>query len=272
MVLNVQIDLSEVNKLLKDTMPKVAKNATVATLTDAAWYGNTKIKQAMKEKFKGGATNFSLKAFKVERATTGKFESSVGLRVDGQGKGGLYNEVLEHLFHGGNRAYKNMERAFYRLGVLNSGYIMVPGAGCKLDGFGNPAPSFITQLISYFGGFSEQGYRANMKDKRKKSLAKYGKTERGYKIINGVVYFISRGPGNWFGGRSWAQGRTQHLPAGIWRKTGMYGVKVQPVFLFVRRGGYQQIINLEDIAQQTQKQMLKTWDKELKIGFEKNRG
>lgn len=271
MKITASIDLKEVTKLLGDT-PNTIRTAARNTLNDSAFYGRDRVYDKMRSAFKGGATPFSLRSFRVDKADKENLVASVGLRVDGAGKGGLYNEVLEHLFHGGNRVYKKMERAFYRLGVLNSGYIMVPGAGCPLDGFGNPAPSFITQLISYFGGFSEQGYRANMKDKRKKSLAKYGKTERGYKIINGIVYFISRGPGNWFGGRSWAQGRTQHLPAGIWRKTGMYGVKVQPVFLFVRRGGYQQIINLEDIAQQTQKQMLKTWGKELKIGFEKKRG
>lgn len=272
MVLNVKIDLSEVNKLLKDTMPKVAKNATVATLTDAAWYGNTKIKQAMKEKFKGGATNFSLKAFKVERATTGKFESSVGLRVDGQGKGGLYNEVLEHLFHGGNRAYKNMERAFKRIGLLTNGDIIVPGAGCPLDSFGNPRSGFVTQIISYFAGFSEQGYKANMTPENKRNLAKYKTTKRGYQSIGGAVYFVSRGKGNWFGARSWRSGRSQHLPPGIWKKKGIHGAKLQPVFMFVKRGTYKQIISLDDIADQISQKMPKIWQEQLAIAHKKETG
>ena len=271
MKLDVTIDLSEVQKMLSD-MPNTVRTAARNTLNDGAFFARDRVYDKMREKFKGGPTPYSLRAFKVDKADKQTLQASTGLRVDGAGKGGLYEKVLGHLFTGGSREYKRMEGAFYRLGVLNVGYAMVPAAGCPLDAFGNPKPSFITQLISYFGGFSEQGYRANMTDKRKRSLAKAGKTESGYKTINGVVYFISRGPGNWFGARSWKQGKYQHLPPGIWSKTGMYGVKVQPVFLFAKRGNYKQIINLEEIKDLTQEQLIKIFEREIAVGYKKNRG
>ena len=271
MKLDVTIDLSEVQKMLSD-MPNTVRTAARNTLNDGAFFARDRVYDKMREKFKGGPTPYSLRAFKVDKADKQTLQASTGLRVDGAGKGGLYEKVLGHLFTGGSREYKRMEGAFYRLGLLNAGYAMVPAAGCPLDAFGNPKPSFITQLISYFGGFSEQGYRANMTDKRKRSLAKAGKTESGYKTINGVVYFISRGPGNWFGARSWQQGKYQHLPAGIWQKTGIHGVKVQPVFLFAKRGNYKQIINLEEIKDLTQEQLIKIFEREIAVGYQKNRG
>jgi hypothetical protein len=274
MKLDVTIDLSEVQKMLSD-MPNTVRTAARNTLNDGAFFARDRVYDKMREKFKGGPTPYSLRAFKVDKADKQTLQASTGLRVDGPGKGGYYEKVLGHLFKGGSREYKRMEGAFYRLGVLNTGYAMVPAAGCPLDAFGNPKPSFITQLISYFGGFSEQGYRANMTDKRKRSLAKISylnAEKRKSPIINGVVYFISRGPGNWFGARSWQQGKYQHLPAGIWQKTGIHGVKVQPVFLFAKRGNYKQIINLEEIKDLTQEQLIKIFEREIAVGYQKNRG
>ncbi len=81
-----------------------------------------------------------------------------------------------------------------------------------------------------------------MSDKRRDKLAKRSKS--GYKKIRGVEYFISRGPGTWFG-------RPQHLPAGIWAKTGTHGVVVAPIFLFVKAGQWGKAIDIESIARAT---------------------
>lgn len=108
-----------------------------------------------------------------------------------------------------------------------------------LDNFGNPKPSLIVKLIAYFNAFGEQGYRANMTDKRRERLAK----KSGNKI-GGVVYFISRGKGMWYG-------RQQHLAAGIWAKRGTHGVDIAPVFLFVKKGSYRQVIDLSSIGEST---------------------
>ena len=246
-MLTVNVDLSQVKKLFKDA-PGKARAISARILTSAAFDINAEIKTTMQRTFRGGATPYSLRAFNVIKATPESLESRVSLRTDSPGKGTPYNRALEHLFSGGSRAWKRMEGAFVNKGLVARGYAIVPAAGCPLDAFGNVPASFIRQIMSYFGTFGEQGYRANMTDKRKRSLAKYGKTESGYKTINGAVYFLSKGPGNWYGARSWQQGRSQHLAYGIWKKSGIHGVKVQPVFLFVKQGTYGKVIDLAQIV------------------------
>lgn len=252
MDLTVNVDLSQVMERLK-AAPEKARKISAKILTSAAFDINANIKEAMQKTFKGGATPFTLRSFNVTKASEDTLESRVSLRTDTPGKGTAYNKALGHLFDGGNRAWKRAEGAFLKIGVLPPGYIMVPGAGCPLDQFGNAPSSFIRQLLSYFGAAElKSGARANMTDKRKAKLANVGKTESGYKTINGVVYFISRGKGNWFGGQSWKNGREQHLPMGIWKKSGIHGVKVEPVFLFVRQGTYSKVIDLSQIVKDYQ--------------------
>ncbi len=196
-------------------------------------------------------TSYTTKqAIQVLPATKETLSTRVGLGVkyDAPSKGTPYAKAIGHLFTGGERSFKKMEGAFLRLGVLPPGWIMVPGKACPLDGYGNISRGFIVQLISYFNAFAEQGYKANMSDKKRGKIEKRGLSEGGYKTINGVAYFISRGKGNWFGGRSWKNGRTQSLPPGIWAKSGVHGVSVKPIIMFVRMGNWTQRIDLDRIA------------------------
>lgn len=245
--LEVKIDMSKVKQMF-DKVPGKAKVISAKILTSAAFDVNAEIKDAMKKTFSGGPTPYSLRAFSVTKATPDSLVSRVSLRMDSPGKGTPYNIALEHLFSGGNRHWKRMEGAFLKTGYLPPGYSMVPGSGCPLDQHGNAPASFVRQLLSYLGAAEiNAGYRANMTQKKKDKLANIGRTEGGSKTINGVVYFISRGKGTWFGARSWQNGRIQHLPMGIWKKSGIHGIKIEPVFLFVRRGNYKKIIDLEQV-------------------------
>jgi hypothetical protein len=226
-------------------MNKQVRQAASGALNDLAFDANAEIKRQMQSKFKGGATRYSLAAFKVEKAKPDRLTATVALRTDSPGKSRSYDKVLGHLFTGGSRRWKRMEGAFRNIGVLPSGYIMTVPRDASwanpLDSFGNPKASFIVQLISYFNAAGEQGYKSNMTDKRRDSIAKRGKSESGYRTINGVVYFISRGHGMWFG-------RQQRLAAGIWAKRGIHGSDIAPVFLFVRTGAYGKIIDLDAIG------------------------
>jgi hypothetical protein len=244
-VIKVSIDSRGTLAMLAG-MGKQVRAAAVGALNDLAFEANAEIKKQMQAKFKGGATRYTLAAFKVKKATPENLTAIVSLRTDSPGKSRPYDKVLGHLFTGGTRRWKRMEGAFLRIGVLPAGYMMTVPRDASwanpLDSYGNPRPSFITQLISYFGAFGEQGFRANMTDKRKNKLANRGVTESGYKTINGVIYFISRGPGMWYG-------RRQHMAAGIWAKRGTHGSEVAPVFLFVeRKKEYRKVIDLDAIG------------------------
>lgn len=239
-VIRVGITGIESVKAMLAGKQRAVRAAAVGAINDLAFEANAEIKRQMQAKFKGGATRYSLAAFKVERATPENLAAVVGLRADSPGKSRPYDKVLGHLFTGGTRRWKRMEGAFRNIGVLPSGYIMTVPRNVSwanpLDSFGNPKASLIVQLISYFNAAGEQGYRANMTDKRRKAI---GKRKAG--VIRGVEYFISRGPGMWYG-------RQQRLAAGIWAKRGTHGSDVAPVFLFVRAGAYGKVIDLDAIG------------------------
>lgn len=220
-----------------------ALNVAARTIVDGG------IKKEMRERFKGGATAYSQRAFRIVFATREKLEARVELRTDAPSKGTPWDKALAHLFTGGTRAFKKMEGAFRRIGVLPDGFMVVPGDACPLDSFGNPPVAFIRMLLSYLQAAElTLGYKANMTQKKREKMAEIGRSERGYKSINGVVYFVSRGPGVYFNaGRNH---KRQHLPAGVWEKSGIHGAEVRPVFLFVRAGTWGRMIDLKRIADQ----------------------
>lgn len=223
-------------------MGKQVRYAASRALNNVAFAANAEIKDEMKRTFKGGAMPYTLSAFRVTKATRENLTATVALRSDSGGKARSYDVTLKHLFTGGTRTWKGMEGAFRRLGVLPPGFMIVPGSACPLDGYGNPPRALIVQLISYFNAFGEQGYRANMSDKRRGRMEKIGRTASGYKTIGGVQYFVSRGRGMWYG-------RQQTLPAGIWAKSGIHGSDIKPLFMFVRTGRWRRFIDLQRIGQ-----------------------
>jgi hypothetical protein len=260
-------NVAEVRRAMEAERKRV-KAAALGALDDVAFQARRDVQIEMRRRF-DRPTPFTLNAVAVQttrrtaeiRATVreamGVTQSGAAAYVflrDPGGKAVNPNSVLQAEIEGGRRNDKRMERALQRLGVLNSGWQVVPASGLppeKLDGYGNVRGSFIVQLISYFQGFGEQGYRANMTDKRKAQLAKRGRTARGFVEVRGVEYFISRGPGTWFGRGSWKRGREQHLAPGIWSRSGLHGTNIKPVFMFVRRPVYRSVLPFEQIVQDT---------------------
>ncbi|CAN5650532.1 hypothetical protein BH10PSE18_BH10PSE18_15120 [soil metagenome] len=167
----------------------------------------------------------------VDRAKS-ELRAEVGFRYPG-GKAVPPDKVLAAEIAGGTRRSKRAEVALRRVGLLPDGYFMVPGRGIPataIDAYGNIKGTFIGQLLSYFQARGEQGYSSNMTAKRKRTLAKFGRTAGGFKVINGVQYFVSFG--------KLRGGRDKHLAAGIWSRTGIHGVIVKPVIMFVRQPRY----------------------------------
>lgn len=220
---------------------KQSRFAMIKTLTQLAYRAQGKIKSEMAAKF-DRPTPFTLNSLFVQGATRDKLAAKVGLKNMMLAKSaGPASETIGHQFVGGARKFKRSEGAFRRIGMLRDGEIIVPGASAELDAFGNIKRGFMIKLIAYFRAFGEQGYRANTTDKRRKSLAKVGKSENGYKTINGVVYFYSPGKGR-------ANGKTSHLARGIWQRTGIHGVGISPVLLFVQAKPYRQRVNIGPIG------------------------
>ena len=154
-------------------------------------------------------------------------------------------DVLQAQEFGGRRRDKRSEVILRRAGILPSGMQTAipktpyPGSD---DGRGNLRGPFLVQLISYLQAFGEQGYRANMTDKRRARLRNQQgigsiAAKKVYKTTLGRRYFVSYG-----------RVRSQHLPPGIWAASGTHDVDVKPVVMFVRAGTYQPRIDMDRVA------------------------
>ena len=238
--------------LAKTQVPYASRLALNRVMSDVLKESRQQLARALDR-----PTPYALRAFMGIPATKSIPYAEVKLRQDAPSKGTPWANVIGHHHDGGDRPYKKIEGAFLRLGVLNRGWIIVPGSAAPLDGYGNVPVAFQRTLISYFKGFSEQGFRANMNDKRKAKMADK-RYHMGALRTNGVEYFISRGRGQWFGGGSWQRGMVQHLAPGIYSRTSIHGCDIKPVLMFVRKGRYRKRIDLPKFTEEVVNQRFNT--------------
>jgi hypothetical protein len=268
--INVKANLAPVLlqiNTVKRQLPFVAARA----LTVTAQAARTRAITEMEQRFDRPKPYTTRQAMQVRKASKESLTAEVGIGVeyDAPSKGTPYEKVLAHHFAGGQRRFTKFEGALRRAGLIGSGEIVVPGGAAPLDPFGNLSQGTIVKLMSVLRLFTEQGYSANetsqgkaKREKVRQRRRKGGgfdyevktsngkKVRRNYVEIGGKVYFVSKGPGGgsgWQGG-TWHSGRRQHLAAGIWEKTGIHGVDVKPLVMFVRAGSYAQRFDLKAIV------------------------
>ena len=246
--LNVtMLNVDAVSQLLRDMAGPKARGAYAKALNDAGFHVRKTMQDEMRSKF-DRVTPYMERSPFVRRATADKLEVSIEPTYMG-GKGVDPQKILQAQSFGGRRRDKRSEAALRRVGILPNGYQTAiprdpyPGSD---DGRGNLKGSFLVQIISYFQAFGEQGYRANMTDKRKRNLRKqqgigYIATKKVYKTTLGVRYFVSYGRMRDTG--------TRHLPAGIWAASGVHDVTLKPVLMFVPSGSYQPRLSMDDVNQ-----------------------
>lgn len=204
-------------------------------------------------------TPWTMRGFRLWPATKARLRAEVDFR-DSFGKGSHARDYLSPQVFGGARKLKAFERSLDRVGLLPSGYAAVPGEAAKIDSYGNMHRGQIVQVLSYMRAFSEQGSKANITDKRKASLA------RGSKSNRGIAYFVGR-PGN---------GR---LPLGIWQRThfGALGTSIRPLVIFVKSPTYRIRFNVPGIAnrvaaQRFEANMAKAWKEAMRTAIPKSQG
>ncbi len=229
-------------------MARQQRFAAVGAINEVLFQARAELQAEMQRQFPT-VTPYVRRSVVVQRADKDKVHGLVQIDPLGAGGKGIPPEkVMAAEVYGGRRRAKRFEVAFQRAGLLPQGFGMVPARDLPRDAYGNVRPSFVVQLISYFRAFSEQGYRANMTDKRRRQLARRDRNERGFSRIRGVEYFVSRGRGEFTGRGSWRGGQQQHLPAGIWARSGIHGSDVRPVFLFVPLPRYPARYRFHEVA------------------------
>lgn len=245
MKINLQIQgLDKVQATLRKLTGNAIKEATVKAINDTAFQVRKEMQREMGQVF-DRPTPYIVRSVQVQQATVDKPLAIVAPTYMG-GKGVDPQKVLAAEVAGGARHLKRSERALQAVGVLPGGYFTAiprdpfPGSD---DGRGNLRGPFLVQLLSYFKAFGEQGYKANMTDKRKAKINNIGTNASGHKSINGVVYFVTLG-----GMRS---GPGQHLAPGIWAKSGTHGVNVRPVLMFIKSPAYQSRLSADSIVKRS---------------------
>lgn len=229
------------------SLPRQVRFAAAGAINDVLFEARLAEQRAIRDVF-DRPTPYVVNSVLVRPASADKLAGEVYIDFWGRGKGVPPEKVLAAQVFGGRRRAKRAEVALQRAGLLPQGFGMVPGAAAPLDAYGNVRGPFIVQLLAYFRAFGEQGYRANMTDKRRRQLARRGTTDRGFATVQGVEYFVSRGRGETRGRGAWKNGQMQHLPRGIWARSGLHGSTVKPVFLFVPLPTYWRRLDFERTA------------------------
>lgn len=240
------INQAELLRQLHGLTGEQAARAYAKALNDTGF----EIRRAMQDEMRAvfdKPTDYILRSPRVRMAKPDKLSVTIEPAYMG-GKGVDPQKILDAQAWGGRRRDKRSEVALRRAGILPVGYQTAipstPYAGSD-DGRGNLRGAFLVQLISYFQAFGEQGYRANMTDKRKRSIHKGGKRATGRRYF--VSYGAMRG-----GARMTAKGepdvRAQHLAPGIWAASGTGGADVRPVLMFVKQGNYTPRLDMDKVA------------------------
>lgn len=192
-------------------------------------------------------TRWTLGAMKVK--PTNKFEVQVGI-LD---PNGYYKRAASYLgtqVSGGQRRLKAMEKSLQSRGLMPPGWFAVPGECAKMDAYGNMSVGQIRQILSWFDAAENwAGSTQNMgvagRDKRRKGIKKYGST--------GFEYFIV------------LPGRQRKIKQpGIYQRffiraggSGVSGIAIKPVLIYVKGARYQARFNFEKVARDTANAMMK---------------
>jgi len=184
-------------------------------------------------------TKYTMSSLYVKRATKQKPEARVWVKDSDQP-----NHYLLPQIYGGNRPLKRLEVLLVRIGAMRSGERAVPGAGARLDAYGNMSRGQIQQILGQLKAFYLAGASQNATGS-KRSRAKRAKE----------AYFVSTGVGTHpYGSHSWLNGRhSQHLPRGVWSRNdfGAWGSAIKPVLIFVGSAKYRRRFEFFEVSDRT---------------------
>ncbi len=200
--------------------------ATARAITVTAHDVNKAITAELQARIQGGATPYTLRAFKVAPATKNNLAAVIALKTPGQSAGTPYEQSIAHLFHGGVRRFKRLEGLLIARGILPDGLQIVPGPALQLDSRGNARQTDLREMLGIL-----TAYRRNLKIFRRSGR---GKT------LKEIGFFIVRA----------GSIAARHLHPGIYRRleSGPGPSHIEPWFLFVRPGNYDQKFDLDQIA------------------------
>lgn len=133
---------------------------------------------------------------------------------------------------GGTRRLKGMEVALRMAGLLPAGWFAVPGAGARLDGYGNVSAGQVIQVLSQLRLQIVGGFNRSMTGGRSAINAQ--------KRAGGRFFVLPPGGGK---------------QPGVYQRE-FYGRNVTPVFIFVRSVRYSPRYRFDQITERTSARVL----------------
>lgn len=225
--MHIKVKLEGFDKVLAQLngAAKQVNFAASRALNTTAFAINNRLKKEMASTFKGGATDYTLRAFEVEKADKSNLSAEVRLRTDSKGAALPYNKALAHLFTGGRRRFKLLEGWLRARRLLPSGLTIAPGSGMPLDRYGNMRKEALREMLGVIGT-------------QRPNLRVYQKTGKG-KAQKAVGYFVVL-PGD----------KTKKHP-GIYKRveTGTSSAVLAMVF-YVDPVNYRKFINLDKLGRE----------------------
>jgi len=164
-------------------------------------------------------TPFTRRALRLYPATKSNLTATVMWREDAR-------NWLGPQVHGGQRRMKALEKALHAAGHLPAGWLVMPGAGARIDSFGNMDRGQVIQVLSQMRITMTAGHTRNMSFDKRKAIAAQRKA--------GGRFFVIKPEDN----------RGQ---PGVYQRE-FSGRNVTPVVIFVRTASYRVRLPMQDIA------------------------
>jgi len=221
----VKTDISEglrfLDQRVQRQVPFAAKNA----LNQVATLGKAAVVKDMSVRF-DRPTPFTLRSLYIKYATTASLKAMVYVKDRELAKSKPLAESIGHEFSGGTRIRKRLEYWLTSAGYISSNEFVVPGAGAKLDAYGNMTRGQIQQILSQLRAGPDAAAFSSDSKRSKSKVARAGE------------YFWSYGS---------TRGHNGNLTRGVWhRKSG--GRYLKPVLLVIGRPSYRRRIDMDRIV------------------------
>jgi hypothetical protein len=212
--LSMQSNIAAATADVRGTREQIAL-ATAKALTFTAERVQTAEKQEMQRVF-DRPTQFTINSLYLRGATPFRLEAKVWFRDLRYKAHYLIPQIA-----GGDRNLKRFEKFLQSAGKLPVGMYAVPGAGARLDQYGNMSRGQIVQVLSALRALPEAGYLAN-------------KTRRTGARRNRVtdLLFVGRPHPGW--------------PMGVWQRQGL--MRLKPILIFVRAPRYSKRFDFYGVA------------------------
>lgn len=227
--------MEDIRRRLESLTPAKQSGAIAAALNITAFAVRTAEQNEMRRVF-DRPTPFVIKAVYVKKATSENLTAMVGpndfLMAD------YWQNILSPQVYGGLRTYKSMERRLQYVGILPTGWYIVPGAAMPLNAYGNIKPSEIMKILSWLNALLQYSQGA-MQNRNERIRNRRNQTERA-----GAAYFATSPIYNANAG----------LRAGVYLRTRTGQIK--PMLIFVSRVQYKAILDWEGVARRTVNEVL----------------